>query len=286
MKGNSITRALPDDRPGEPVSAELRAFRERFVGEAAGGDVEVVDRDYAGVPCRVVIAGTGATVLYLHGGGYRMGSPAAYAGHAARLAIAADATVVLVGYRLAPEYPFPAGLRDAVNVYEALRAEDPEGVIIAAGDSAGGGLAAAVSVAASKAGATGPDGLALLSPWLDLRCEAATFQTATDPLFGHETALIARSAYLQGHDHDDALVSPLRADGSPFPPTLIQVGATETLLDDALAFASRLAAEGVSCHLEAVADRGHTWPVMEPNHPDSHQAVASFGRFVRQVAGR
>ncbi|MGM0930532.1 MAG: alpha/beta hydrolase fold domain-containing protein [Actinomycetota bacterium] len=280
----AISIALPPERPGHPADASLQEKRSRFTAPAYEGEIPLAHRELGGVPCRVLSGGDSATVLYLHGGGYRMGSAATYTAYGARLAAAAHAQVVLVDYRLAPESPFPAALHDAVSVYEAVRAERPDRHVVAAGDSAGGGLAASLSVAAAAVGAKGPDSLALLSPWLDLRCDSSYYRTATDALFDQSTALSAREAYLQGHDVEDSFVSPLRVDGAVFPSTLVQIGTAESLLGDALAFAEKLSSAGVSCRLEAVARRGHTWPLTEPDHPDSHAAITNFGRFVRDVA--
>lgn len=275
---------LPPERAGVAATADLLAKRKQFAGGEHDESIARTEVDFGSVSCRVLDGGDDVAVLYLHGGGYRMGSAAAYTNYGAELARSAGATVVLVDYRLAPESPFPAALRDAMSVYLEFRARRPDLPVLLAGDSAGGGLAAAVAIAAARIGIAGPDGMALLSPWLDLRCDAPSYTSATDPFFDRATALSAREAYLQGHDNDDPLVSPLRADPGVFPPTLIQVGTAETLLDDSLAFAGRLATAGVSCQLEAVAGRGHTWPLIEPGHPDSVTAVEALGRFVRRIA--
>ncbi|WP_280464054.1 alpha/beta hydrolase fold domain-containing protein [Nocardia carnea] len=275
---------LPPERAGYAAPADLLAKRRQFVSGACDESISRTEVALGSVPCHVLDGGDDVAVLYLHGGGYRMGSAAAYTGYGAELARAAGAKVVLVDYRLAPESPFPAALRDAMAVYLEFRAQRPGLPVLVAGDSAGGGLAAALAVAAAQIGIAGPEAMALLSPWLDLRCDCSSYTSATDTLFDRRTALIAREAYLQGHDGDDPLASPLRADPVVFPHTLIQVGTAETLLDDSLAFARQLATAGVSCRLEAVAGRGHTWPLIEPGHPDSGMAVHTFGRFVRRIA--
>lgn len=224
-----------------------------------------------------------ATILYLHGGGYRMGSPEAYNAYAAKIAAGAEATVVLPRYRLAPENPFPAGLRDALAVYEALTAE-AEGPIVLAGDSAGAGLAAAVIVAAKASGLRTPDGLMLLSPWLDLHCSSPFYETAPDVFFPLATAESAREDYLQGAPASDPLASPLLADHTGFPPTLIQVGGNEALVGDALGLAESLANVNVTCTLEVVAEQGHTWPLIQPEHSVSVASIESCARFVRACA--
>ncbi|QDQ98794.1 alpha/beta hydrolase [Tomitella fengzijianii] len=280
----AILETLPPERRGEAAAPDLIAKREGFTDSGGDASVPYSDDTFGSVPCRTLTAGDDVIVLYLHGGGYRLGNVAGYTPYASRLARSANATLVLAEYRLAPESPFPAAVRDAVEVFLALRERHPRAPMVVAGDSAGGGLSAALSVAMSGVGAAGPDGLALLSPWLDLRCDSPTYDSATDPLFDRATAQAAGSAYLQGHRSDDPLVSPLRADPSGFPHTLIQVGTNETLLGDALAFSHRLASEGIPCTLQTYAGRGHTWPLIEPDIPDSAIAVDEFGRFTRRIA--
>ncbi|WP_055628911.1 alpha/beta hydrolase [Streptomyces hirsutus] len=276
---------LPAERAGAPAPPELLARRAQFAATEIDPALGVMagDADLAGVSCRTISAGDRATVLYLHGGGYRMGTPEAYDAHLARLAAGAEATVVVPRYRLAPEHPFPAGLRDAVDLYEELAATTA-GPLVVAGDSAGAGLAASVAAVADTGGIRAPDGLMLLSPWLDLRCSSPFYGTATDAFFPLATAASAREDYLQGARADDPLVSPLLAGHAGFPPTLIQVGAAEALLGDALDLARSLAGANITCTLEVIADRGHTWPLIHPDHDASVAAVESCVRFVRSTA--
>ena len=276
--------SLPAERAGAPAGPELLERRAKFaateIDPALG--VTVGDADFAGVPCRTVRTGDRTTILYLHGGGYRMGSPEAYNAYAAALAAGAEATVVVPRYRLAPEHPFPAGLRDALAVYEEL-ASATDGPIVVAGDSAGAGLAAAVVVAADASDGRTPDGLMLLSPWLDLHCSSPFYETATDAFFPLATAESARDDYLQGAPASDPLVSPLLADHAGFPPTLIQVGGNEALVGDALGLAGSLAKANVTCTLEVVADQGHTWPLIYPDRGVSITSIESCVRFVRSI---
>ena len=282
----SLMRSLPPERAGTAASPDLIEKRAQFGGRAYDGPIPLDWSAPGGVSCAVLDGGGDCTVLYLHGGGYRMGSASAYVPYGARLAAGSGARVVIVDYRLAPEAPYPAAVRDAAAVYAALRDEAPARPIIIAGDSAGGGLAAALAVLASRAGALPPDGIAVLSPWLDMRCQGSTYATATDPIFDLATAKTARASYLQGHDESDPLVSPILADPASFPPTLIQVGTTESLLSDALTLAASLIRSGVSCELHAVAQRGHTWPLVQPSHPDATAAIEALNAFIRRVGAR
>ncbi|GAA3383025.1 alpha/beta hydrolase fold domain-containing protein [Cryptosporangium minutisporangium] len=274
---------LGPERPGRPAPAELTARRAALADWApdAGPDVTVIDTPIGGVPCRTISAVEPiATVLYLHGGGYRLGTAAAYSGLAGALARAAGAEVVVVDYRLAPEHPFPAALSDAAAVHDALRAADRP--LVLAGDSAGGGLAAALLALGIRA----PAGVALLSPWLDLRCDSPTFasRAETDPLFPLSSAQEAADQYLQGHRPDDPLASPLRADLDRFPPALVFASAAETLLGDALTLTQRLADAARAVTLRVVPGMAHAWPVVHPDLPESSAVVAEVGAFVRRLA--
>lgn len=281
---SALYESLPAERAGHPASPELLERRAKFaateIDPALGVDAR--DAEFAGIPCRAVHAGDRSVVLYLHGGGYRMGTPEAYHAYAAALAAGAETTVVVPRYRLAPENPFPAGLRDALAVYAGLAATT-DGPIVVAGDSAGAGLAAAVVVAAAASDVRPPDGLMLLSPWLDLHCSSPVYETATDAFFPLATAESARDDYLQGIPASDPLVSPLLADHTGFPPTLIQVGSNEALVGDALGLTRALATVNVTCTLEVVADQGHTWPLIYPDRGVSIAAIESCARFVRSI---
>jgi len=283
---DSLGVSLPPERAGTAALPDLIEKRGQFAGRTYDGPIPLDWSTLGGVPCAVLDGGGDCTVLYLHGGGYRMGSANAYVPYGARLAEGSGARVVIVDYRLAPEAPYPAAVRDVAAVYAALRDEDPARPIIITGDSAGGGLAAALAVLAAREGAPPPDGMAVLSPWLDMRCQGSTYATATDPIFDLATAESARASYLQGHDESDPLVSPILADPACFPPTLIQVGTTETLLSDAWTLATRIIEFGTSCELHAVARRGHTWPLVQPFHADAASAIDALNRFIRPVGAR
>jgi acetyl esterase/lipase len=280
----TLLESLPADRTGTPASPDLMERRAKVAATEIDPALGITagEADFGGVPCRTLHAGERATVLYLHGGGYRMGSPGAYNAYAAALAAGAEATVVVPRYRLAPENPFPAGLRDAVAVYEELE-YTTNGPIVVAGDSAGAGLAAAVVAAVDTSDVRTPDGLMLLSPWLDLHCSSPFYETASDILFPLVTAESARDDYLQGAPAGNPLVSPLLADHTGFPPTLIQVGGNEALVGDALGLTRALATANVTCTLEVIAGQGHTWPLIYPDHGVSIASVGSCVRFVRSM---
>ncbi len=245
-------------------------------------DVEVRARPIGGVPCTVCTPRDSRhTAVYFHGGGYRLGSAERSTPFATKLAAATHATVFVVEYRLAPEHPFPAGLHDAAIVYGHLLDEGHR-TTIAIGDSAGGGLAAALTVAAATNGLPLPTALVMMSPWLDLSCTAGTFtsRAGTDQLFSRQAAEEAAGMYLQGHDPGDPLVSPLGADLDSWPSCLVLASTEEVLLDDAIAFTARLALAGVPVTSHFVPGVPHAWPAVFHDLPASVTALRNIARFV------
>ena len=231
-----------------------------------------------GVGCLVCEGETAdGTILYFHGGGYRMGSAAAYANFGTRLAAITGCRIVVVEYRLAPEHPFPAGLTDALTLYNALVTEDGQPPIVA-GDSAGGGMAAAVALAAEPK----PAKAVLLSPWVDLTVTNPAFESrTTDQFFPRASAAEAAQQYLQGHDPRDPLASPLKGDLSDHPPTLILASADECLIGDALAFQAALTEARRPVETHIVPAMTHVWPVIAPALPESEAAMKAIASFVR-----
>jgi acetyl esterase/lipase len=277
---------LPPLRRGTAADEALVARRASIAGSGDGNDGPgaSVHRHTTGgvegVRCEPPADAVGV-IVHFHGGGYRLGSAAAWAPFGARLAASTGWSVLLPDYRLAPEHPFPAALHDAAAVYDAIVGETP-GAVVVSGDSAGGGLAAALVVAGRAAGRRRPDGLVLFSPWVDLGVTAPTFTTraATDTLFSADAATAAAAAYLQGLDSHDPLASPLFADLTGLPPTLLFAATDEVLLDDAVAFTAALATAGVTVHAHLVAGVQHVWPTMIPDLRESAAALAAVAGFL------
>lgn len=274
---------LPAERPGRPADALLLERRAGIAG--LSGPAEPVEQVIGGISCVVAtVPQPRATWLHFHGGGYRHGAARDWAAFADRLAQATGSRVVLPDYRLAPEHPCPAALNDALAVAAALAADAP-GPLLLSGDSAGGGLALA---AASLMKRPLPFvGIALISPWLDLRLSAASFTrcAATDPIFSRESAAVSAEAYLQGLDCADPLASPLLGDLSGLPPVHLQVSASEVVVDDSTSLAGRLAAANVEAELFVVPDVIHDWPVVRPDEPQSKRALIRLARFLDGLHG-
>ena len=229
----------------------------------------------------------GRVVLYLHGGGYVIGSPRSHRHLAAAIAGAAGASALLLDYRLAPEHPFPAAVEDATAAYRWLldQAIAPERIVIA-GDSAGGGLTVAALLALREARVPLPAGGVCISPWVDLTCSGASYATkaAADPIVRRAGVEEMARAYLGATPPRTPLASPLFADLRGLPPLLIHVGSDEVLLDDAVQLAERAKAGGVDATLEIYDRMIHVWHWFLPMLDEAQTAVEAIGRFVRSRA--
>ena len=226
------------------------------------------------------------TVLYLHGGGYVMGSRVSHRALAARLAVAAQAQVLVPDYRLAPEHPFPAALHDSLTCWRWLQDRgDGTGGLSLAGDSAGGGLALATVLSLRDAGAALPDCVVAMSPWTDLLAtgDSATSGEVNDPLFTLE-GIRAGGRLYAGDAVADPLASPLLADLRALPPLLLQVGTRELLLSDSTRFADRARTAGCSVTLEVEPELIHVWQ-MFAHLPEAIAAMQRQGAFIRRHSG-
>lgn len=227
-------------------------------------------------------------VVYLHGGGYVLGSPKTHRELALRVARAAGARVLSIDYRLAPEHPHPAAVDDALAAYRWLLAAGvaPERVVLM-GDSAGGGLVVATLVALAASGARLPAAGVCLSPWVDLTIEGASAQQSRpgDPLISPELLRTMAAHYLADLPAWTPLASPLFAPLAGLPPLLIQVGTAELLYDDAARLAARACAAGVDVQFEPWDDMPHVWHLFAASLPEGRAAIEQVGRYVRERTG-
>jgi monoterpene epsilon-lactone hydrolase len=250
-------------------------------------DVERQPADVAGIRGEWVSApgaDPGRTILYLHGGGYTIGSIESHREMVSRIARASQARALLVDYRLAPENPFPAAVQDATAAYRWLLAEgvDPARTVIA-GDSAGGGLTAATLVALRDAGDPLPAAGVCVSPWTDMEAsgESMTTNADKDHMISRELSLQGAASYVGEADRRDPLASPIHADLTGLPPLLIQVGGDEVLLDDSTRLAAKAEADGVDVTLEVWPEMPHVWHFFAIMLPEGRQAIDAIGEFVR-----
>lgn len=224
------------------------------------------------------------TVLYLHGGGYTLGSSNTHLALCAHLAVAAQARVFVADYRLAPEHPFPAALEDAVAIVQALCESGlRQKSLVIAGDSAGGGLALSTTLALRDLGLPRPAALLLLSPWLDLLLTGDSVESHQQREKVLPLAWLQQSAQdYAGEDLKQPLASPLQAELDRVPPTLIQVGSEELLLDDARRLAAELQTNGIEHELQLGTDLWHVWPLLAGWMPEAGQALREAGAFIRR----
>jgi len=226
----------------------------------------------------------GPVLLYLHGGGYVMGSASTHLALLDGIAIRTSWRVFAPDYRLAPEHPRPAAEEDALATYRGLLAEgiSPSQIVVA-GDSAGGNLTNVLLLRLRDAGEPLPAGAVLICPWADLSCSGDSFRTNADADYiVLETAQLAAADYLAGHDPADPAVSPLYADLSGLPPLLIQGGSAETLRDQILQLAARAEQHGTETRLSIYEDMVHDWHMygIEPHSGDALDEIAEFARSV------
>jgi acetyl esterase/lipase len=222
--------------------------------------------------------------MYLHGGGYTVGSISSHRKLVGHMAAAAGSRALSVEYRLAPENPFPAGLDDAVAVFEWLVEEGFEpGRIGIGGDSAGGGLALATALALRDRGLPAPGGLVLLSPWTDLASTGASLTTNVGRdllLKSIEADAPGPQVYAGDHDVRNPLISPLYADFTNFPPFIVHVGDAELLLDDSTRLAERASAAGCDVTIEVWPEMQHVFQIAAGNVPESDSSVAKLGSWL------
>lgn len=280
-------KALP---PGTSI-AERRSLMEKFAFRVAD-DITVEQLTVAGRSAewlRAPNANTQHVLLYLHGGGYVIGSPNTHRSLAGELSRAAQARVFLPDYRLAPEAPFPAAVDDAVAAVLWLYGQGVSPACLAvAGDSAGAGLTAATLIALRDRQLPLPRAAVCISPWSDLNCSNASYQTraAADPMITTDEITLMAGAYLHGADPKSPLASPNRGDLTGLPPMLIHVGRDEVLLDDAIVLHEAARSVGVDSTLEIWDDMIHVWHAFHPMLPEGRQGITRVGAYLREQWSR
>lgn len=280
------------------VSEEERSLEDFRTGYDQAGEafgvpegVTVEKTQMAGVPGEWLtpdgVGGKGA-LLYLHGGGYALGSTRSHRHMCAAIAQALGSPVLLIDYRRAPEHPFPAAVDDAVAVYRALldSGYDASGLAIA-GDSAGGGLTIATLVAARDAGLAMPAAAVCISPWANLENVGSSYNEKADidPMVNHDDLERWTAAYLGEMDRKAPLASPVHADLKGLPPVMVQVGEAEVLLSDSELLTQRLKAAGVPVTLKVWPDMIHVWHWFGPVLSEGREATGEMAGFVIEQLG-
>ena len=258
--------------------------------------VEKVDTPFAGERVRgdwvkaANVASDAPPILYIHGGAFSMCSPETHRGLISELSAAARRPVFAVRYRFVPKYPFPAAADDALIAYrwltEGSAITASSGTVALAGDSAGGQLAAATALGAREHRLPTPDAMLLMSPVLDLTCQLAMDRDLRrrDPFASAISASRTMGLYVAGADPADPRISVLDADLTDMPPTLIQVGGREMLLDDSRVFAKRLQTAGVSSQLQVFRGQIHVFQAMFRLLPEAREALRLGGEFLATSA--
>ncbi|MGB7579256.1 MAG: alpha/beta hydrolase [Pseudolabrys sp.] len=283
-------RTLLTSKP-RPVGWSERRQRIDEVGSTwpVADDVRLEEVDLNGVPGEwSIVPGSDAArvLMFFHGGGYCSGSIVSHRRMVTEAGRAARMRTLAVAYRLAPEHPYAAAHEDAMTAWRFLRDQEiPARNIVVGGDSAGGNLTITLINRLRSTGEEQPACAWLASPWTDLTMSGASLATkdAVDPLIHKAYLEELASAYAPASvDRKDPLISPLFTDLHGFPPTLIQVGSEETLLDDAVRFARAAGSAEVNVTLQIWPHMIHAWPMWNAKLEDGRQALSQVGQFIRR----
>jgi epsilon-lactone hydrolase len=281
-------RALLTSKP-RPIGWAQRRQRIEEVGSVwpVADDVMLTAVDCGGVPGEWSLApGSDASrvLMYFHGGGYCSGSILSHRRLVTEAGRAMKVRTLAVGYRLAPEHPYPAAHEDAMTAWRFVRGQGiAAGDIVVGGDSAGGNLTIALINQLRAANEALPSCAWLLSPWTDLTMSGTTLDTkdAVDPIIHKGYLGELADAYVPATiDRKEPLISPLFSDLRGFPPTLVQVGSAEGLLADATRFAATAGAADVDVTLEIWPYMIHAWPMWNAKLDDGRRALARAGEFI------
>ena len=227
-------------------------------------------------------------ILQLHGGGYVGAMRRHYKVMAGLYSeVGKGASVLTVDYRVAPEYPFPAALEDAMAAYEWLLDRGvSENDIVLAGDSAGGGLAMALCHTLKSSWRKLPAGIVAMSPWTDLTTSGPSYKDNydIDPVFGNDRAeLIFNNPYIGDANPRDPRISPAFGDFTGFPPMLIQVGTDEMLLSDSELVAAKARSQGVKVRFTKYQGMFHVFQMAGKIMEESGHAWAEVKRFLEEI---
>jgi monoterpene epsilon-lactone hydrolase len=258
----------------------LRDVFERFLAEIPmPPEISVRPVTAGGVPALAL--GEDPAILYLHGGGYVLGSAYGYRPLVGALIGASRTGALVPDYRLAPEHPFPAAVDDALAAYHWLvQQRGRASRVVLAGDSSGAALAVAILLALKADHQPMPAGAALLCPGIDL--SGAMLAPSSGPHLMDDINRVAE-AYLGGHSLEDPLVSPLRGDLTGLPPLLIQCASGDRARPEATALADHARDQGVDVRLELYPSDAHVFHVFWSFLPEAADALAQAREFVRDV---
>ena len=268
-----------------------RRYYEEMVPWPMDDDIQVKRVGAGGVPAAWISApgaDEGRVVLYLHGGGYVVGSVQTHGTMMSRIARACGGRVLGLEYRCAPESTFPAAVEDSVSAYRWLisNGTDPSRIVIA-GDSAGGGQTVATCMWLRYLGEPMPAAQVSISGWTDLAQTGESLMTNAelDPSVSKKRLDGLTKVYMGDKDPKAPLASPIYGDFAGLPPLLAQVGSIEVLLDDSTRLVDRAKAAGVDATLEVTDDMPHVWHLFAPILPEAQRGIESVGKFIRKHTG-
>lgn len=267
----------------------IDVYTANYKNKSIPNEVEFEQIDAGGVPAEWVITPNAKdakqVIFYLFSGGYMWGSLRTRRFIPYLLGKETNLRSLIIGYRLAPEHPFPAALEDSISAYKWLLSTGiTSNNIIIAGASAGGGLAVATMVKLKELGLPLPASGVLLSPWADLACKGESLKiNAKYSPFGPIIVEIMANAYLNGEEPTNPFASPVYADLKGLPPLLIHVGSIEILLDDSISLAEQAKLAGVDVTLETWEGMTHVFHNFGKNLPDSKEAIEKINKFIQNI---
>jgi len=255
------------------------------------GGVDYLEAVADGTPCLWAVpqgCHQDRVLLALHGGGCVTGSRFSHRKMFAHIAKAVGCRALIVDYARAPEQQHPSQVNECVKVYQWLLNQGISAAHVATvGDSAGGNLCTSVVLATRDKKLPLPAAVMPLSPWYDMEATAPSFETnaKVDHLITRELSLNMSQIYLGSASPKDPLANPLHADYRGFPPTYIQVGGYETILDDALRVAARAKAAGVDCRCDVFPEMQHVFQFMAGKAPEADDAIQKLAVWVKPKLG-
>lgn len=274
---------------GAPIEESRAAFEKLMVPftlEAETNDVkkeEVMCGDVPGAWIMAPGASDDRVVMYLHGGGFSMGSIESHLDILCRLSRSLSARVLAIEYRLAPEHPFPAAIEDCVHAYRWLLSSgvDARRAVIV-GSSAGAGLVMSTLLVLRDGRDRKPAAAACLCPFADmtLQSESLYVNEGKDWVTRSRVEEIV-DTYLAGADPHDPLASPALADLSGLPPIFIQAGRNEILVDDARRLAAYASSDGVHVELDIWPEMIHIWQLFAAKVPEGREAIEKVSRLLK-----
>ena len=289
LQGSVVSRLLRRNRPvtGDTDIVELRARYEAMFARAGSPPREATFEPaqigpLKGEWVRLPNSAPNRLILYFHGGGYVAGSPLTHRALIARLAQAGEATAFALDYRLAPQYVFPAAVRDAIDCYRLLigKGVSPSSVVLA-GDGSGGGLAFSLLNAVRNASLPMPAACVAMSPWADLSLSGWSMMqnAASDELLSWDFLFVSARHYLKKTNPCDAYASPAFTSFKDFPPIMVHAGSAEILRDDASRLGDRAADAGVPVSVEIYDGMQHVFQAS--NVPEAKVSIQRLGQFIR-----